>query len=253
MILVLRFGRRFFERLFVDDRTAVWVLYSFGAAFSFFMLSALQWPVVGALLYIALTMLILISFGILCYTVITTHEKTAGEHRAGTLSLQMSAMREQTANDRKHREDMEILRHDMRHEMGVIMELYRTGRTAEAEAVYADWQTALTDAMPALLCAEPVLNAILTRSLRRAKDRNIHMYMTSNIPGKLPLDTIKLSVMVANALENALAATDKVSEDDKRVIRVKLLQSGNQIGLEVINHCAAPVEFDEEGRLACNQ
>ncbi len=138
LALVLRFGKRFFERLFVDDRPAVWALYSLGAAFTFFISAALQGQAVDPLLNISLKLFILFCFGVLCYTVISLHEKTADEQLAASLSLLMSAMREQTGAEKKHREDMEVLRHDMRHEMGVIMELYRTGQTALAEAVYAD-------------------------------------------------------------------------------------------------------------------
>ncbi|HBU12665.1 MAG TPA: hypothetical protein DEB31_08060 [Clostridiales bacterium] len=247
LALVLRYGRRLFDRMFLDGRRGVWAVYSLGAMFSFILFLSVDWTALGAALYIALMLFILWSFGVLCFTIINIHEKAAQEHNAETLALQMGAMREQTESEKKHRDTMEILRHDMRHEMGVIMELYRAGKAAEAETIYADWQNALKEAVPALLCAEPILNAVLTRFAHRAKDMNIFLYVNTNVPGTLPIDTIKLSVMIANALENALAATDKVQEDDKRVIRVKLLQSGNQIGLEVINPCAAPVEFDEKG------
>ncbi len=247
MTLVLRFGKRFFERLFVDGHPADWALYSLGAAFSFFMSSALQWQAVGALLYVALITFIIFSFCVLCYTIIKTHEKAAGEHHAETIGMQMSSMREQTDDEKKHRDDLEILRHDMRHEMSVIMELYHNGNAAEAEAVYADWQTALSEAVPPLLCAEPMLNAVLTRFERRAMGLNIHMNVNSNIPGEIPADIMKLSVMMANALENALSDVDEVQSDDKRIIQVKLLRSGEQISFEVNNYCAHPIEFDDNG------
>ncbi len=245
--VVLRYGRRLFERMFVDSRRVDWALYSFGAMFSFFLIVSIRWVAVGAELYIALMLFILWSFGVLCFTIINSHEKTAQTHHAQTLALQMNAMREQTDAENKHRDDMEILRHDMRHEMGVIMELFRTGRGAEAEAVYADWRSSLSGAAPAALCAEPVLNAVFGRFARRAEDKNIRLYVNSNIPASLPVDTVKLSVMVSNALENALAAADGVQDKDRRAIRVKLLQSGAQIGLEVANPCAGPVEFDGRG------
>ncbi len=253
IVMVLRFGRRLFERMFVDGRQGEWMLYSFGAFFSFLIVLSVAWYAVGAPLYFVFMFFTLWSVGVLCYTIINTHEKAAQEHNAETMALQMKAMREQTDSEKKHREDMEILRHDMRHEMGVIMELYRAGKTSEAEAMYADWQSVLTEAIPAQLCAEPILNAVLTRFKRKAKDKNIDLYVNANIPGKLHIDTIKLSVMVANALENALAATDKVQDDDKRAIRVKLIKNGQQIGLEIINPCAAPVTFDKKGLPVTNE
>ncbi len=253
MTIVLKYGRRIFERIFIEGKSGSWALYTIGIIFSCVLIIAVDWRTLGAPMYFALILFILWSIGVLCFTIINTHEKAAQEHEAEMMALQMKAMREQTAAEKKHREDMEILRHDMRHEMGVIMELYRTGKAAQAEAMYSVWQNELNEAVPALLCAEPMLNAVLTRFERRAKDIGVNLYVNSNVPGDLPIDTIKLSVMVANALENALAATGKVPEDDKRVIRVRLISSGDQIGLEVVNPCAAPVKFNEKGLPVTNE
>ncbi len=253
LTLVLRFLRRLLERMFVYGRRGEWALYSFGAVFSFALTVAVEWTATGAGLYFGLMLFFLWSGGILCFTIVNTNEKASQTYQAETLFLQMNAMREQTDAEKKHRQDMEILRHDMRHEMGIIMELFRTGKDAEAEAVYADWQNSLSMAVPAVMCAEPVLNAVFSRFKRRADDMHIYIYVTSNIPGDIPVDTIKFSVMVSNALENALTAADKVPERGRREIRVKLIQSGTQIGLEVTNPCAAPVEFDGRGLPVTNK
>ncbi len=160
MAVVLRCGKRFFERVFVNSSRGIWAVYSLGAAFSFVISSALQWQSVGPVLYVALLLFILWSFGVLCFTIINTHEKTEQAHHTEALELQMSAVREQAEAKKKHLEDMEIMRHDMRHEMGVIMELYRTGKTAEANTVYAGWQNMLKESAPALFCADHMLNAV---------------------------------------------------------------------------------------------
>ncbi len=247
MALVLRYGKKFFERVFVDGRRGVWAIYAFGSAFSFLMAAVLQWTDVGAPLYLAMMLFILWSFGVLCHTIINTHEKAMRARHAATLQLQMDALDEQIDAEGKHHKDMETLRHGMRHEMAAIMELYRSGRAAEAETVYTDWQNTLQKAMPTILCREPILNAVFTRFRHRAEEKGIQLYVTSNIPETLPVDTIKLSVMVANALENALNATDEIPMEDKRIIRIQLIQDDGRIGLEVTNPCAAPVEFDKNG------
>ncbi len=245
--IVLRYGRRLFERMFVDSRFVDWALYSFGMTFSFFLIVSIRWWEVGAGLYTALMLFIVWSFGVLCFTMINTHEKAAQARYAEALLLQMKSMQEQTDAEKKHRNDMAILRHDMRHEMGVVMELFRTGKGQEAEAVYASWQSSLAGAVPKAICAEPMLNAVFGRFEPRAAEKDIPLYITSNIPAEIPIDTIKLSVVVSNALENALAAAERVSEPGRRAVRLKLIQSGNKIGLEVINPCAEPVEFDKAG------
>ncbi len=247
MTLMLRYGRHIIMRMFVEGRLVDWALYSLGALFSWIILLTLNWIPVGAFLYFAIIVFILWSNIVLCFTIINSHEKAAQAHQTETMLLQMNAMREQTEDEKRYRDDMKILRHDMYHEMGVIMELFRTGKAKEAETVYADWRSSLSEAIPVTFCAEPVLNAVFTRMERKAMSKNINLYVNSNLPDTLPIDTIILSVMVSNALENALTATDKVVEPSKRSIRVKLIKNGSKIGLEVVNPYNTPVEFDDRG------
>ncbi len=247
LVLVLRYGRRLIERMFVEGRRSEWNVYALGAIFTFILILTLKWTEVGAPLYFALMLFILWSIGVLCFTIINTHEKTAQEHQSETLKLQVNAMRDQIDAEKTHREAMATMRHDMRHEMAVIMELYRQGKADEAEAVYTDWQTTLEASVPKDICAEPILNAVFTRFARRGKKKDIQLYVKSNISAELPIDTIKLSVILSNALENAMNATGEIEREDMRAIRVKIIQNDGQIALEVVNPCAAPVEFNSKG------
>lgn len=247
MLLVRLYGRRLFERLFVESGRGEWVLYSLGAMGLFLLVLTLDWRVVGAAMYFGWILFILCCIAVLCYTIINAHEKAAKEYDNQTLVLQMKVMREQTEDDKKRREDMELLRRGMHHQLGAMMELYRAGKPAQAQAAYAGWQSAQTEPVQEVFCAEPVLNAVFSLFARRAADMGIRLYVNSEIPDTLLVDTIKLSVMVSNALENALAATDKVPERDKRAVRVKLICDGEQLGLEIVNPCAEPVAFDDKG------
>jgi hypothetical protein len=252
-LFMVKFSRRLMNRMIAYGNRTSWMIYSVGAVYSFvFLTTSRDFP--GSLMqYIMLIIFVLWAFVVLCYAIISTHEKAAQAHQAETLSLQIHAMREQTDADKKHRNDIEILRHDMRHEMGIIMELFRTGKNAEAEEVFADWNTSLNEAAPKTLCAEPVLNAVFSRFEYKAKYKDIHLDVYSNIPDTLPLDTIKLSIIASNALENALTATEKVSAQNadtttnRRKISVKLIQNDEHIGMEITNPCTENIEFDSKG------
>ena len=67
LALVLKFGRRVFQRLFVDRRRREWALYAFGAVFSFAFLTAIRSAVVGDSVLILSMAFILWSFVILCF------------------------------------------------------------------------------------------------------------------------------------------------------------------------------------------
>ncbi len=247
MTVVFRHGRRLFERIFKEGRRLDWALYALGSLASYFLVVSIHWTLMGPWLYTCVMLFILWGNGMLCYTIINAHEKAAQTHTAETLLLQVEAMREQTDADKKHRSDMDILRHDMRHEAAVIMELFRTGKQSDAEAVYANWQASLFAAAPVAVCAEPVLNAAFTRAKRRAQDMNIRLDVYSDILGALPVDTVKLSVILSNALENALTEASGVQDCDRRAVSVKLLLKQERLCLEIAGPCGAPVELDGKG------
>ncbi len=247
MLLVQLYGRKLFDRMFVENGSGEWALYALGTIFSFFLVMTLDWRSIGAATYFGLVLFILWGMAVLCYTIINSHEKTAQEYNTQTLQLQMKAMREQTEDDKKHRDDMESLRNDMRRELADMVELYRAGRDNEADEIFIGLQGSQTEAASEIVCAEPVLNAVFSRFMRKAADMGVKLYVSSDVPGTLRVDAIQLSVMVSNALENALVATAKVTERNRRIVRVKLINKNQQLGLEVTNPCAEPVEFDADG------
>ena len=98
-----------------------------------------------------------------------------------------------------------------------------------------------------MFCADPVLNAALSLFKRRAEDKGIRFKIDSQLSNTLDVDTIKLSVVLSNALENAITAADKVQNREGRTVNVKFVYTGSQFGFEIINSCAEPAEFDDEG------
>ncbi len=155
MLLLRMFGRPLFARVFIDGEHANWALYSLGAVVSYVLIALLQWTAVGGALYAGLVLFILWNLTVLCVAIINTHKRAEKENQAQILLVQMDLLREQIDAEKKHRADMAILRHDIRHEAGVIAELYRAGKAHDAEAVYAEWQDSLSKAAPASPGTEP--------------------------------------------------------------------------------------------------
>ena len=242
-ILIYLYGRHFFQKLFIHGRRSEWALYAFGAIFSFFIVIVTD-AIFSGMERLIVFLYTIWSFAILCFAIINTHEKSEKSHEAETLTLQMNTMRHQIEAEDKYRSDLKIMRHDMRHDINIIMELFRTGKSNEAEKVYETWLNTLSEAAPVKLCAEPVLNAVLSLYEKRAKEKDIILLTGSQLPPSLPVDTLKLSIVLSNALENALTAAEKIPEKSERIVNVKLIYTNTQFGLEIVNPSAQTVEFD---------
>jgi len=246
VFLLFRIGRPLFKKLFFRSRISDWILYTLGAVFSYAVLVIYQMAPNSRLFDFILLPFIIWGFCVLCFAIIRTHEKAIKISDAETLELQLNAMRLQIEAENKYRSGMDILRHNMHHEMNLLVELFQTGKITEAEKAYAGWMSAMENTVSGKICAEPVLNAVLSLFERRAQEKGIIFKVKSQFPESLPVDSLKLAIVLSNALENALTATEQVEPKDERVINVNFIYAA-QFGLEIINPCSKPVEFNEQG------
>jgi len=80
--LMIKFGRRLFEKLFEYGSQKEWALYSFGAMFSIAAITALHITPGNTATIIMMVVLVLWSFAILCMNILTTNAKIQYKHEA---------------------------------------------------------------------------------------------------------------------------------------------------------------------------
>lgn len=248
IILMLKFGKQLLKSFFEGGNRGEWILYTTATLIAYILLFLL-WRVhnQGNIYYFISLLFLMWSFIILCFAIINTHKKAANARYAETMALQAHALKTQVEEESKYRNDMNILRHDMRHSMGVIMELTNEGKTDKAKKVYSDWLVSHNKVVPVIFCDEPVINAVFSLFKRRARDRDLTLDIKSQLQETISIDTIKLSVVLSNALENAITAADLVKNIEKRVITVHLFNDETKLGIEILNPCETAVLFDDEG------
>jgi len=187
--------------------------------------------------------------GIFVYAIIflyfdTIMEKHELQYNNQMISLQMTTLKNQLLVQSEAYAKIQVLKHDMRFEMQTMVELFRTGKRDEAETMYEKWLDTV-DNTGEILCAEPYLNAVLSIYKRRADNAGLTFLIDSGLPADVNLDTTKLSIILSNALDNAIIAANEVKENS--YIKVKLIKKGPQVGIEVRNSCITPVTFDSDG------
>lgn len=185
-------------------------------------------------------------YGIIFLFFKTIHEKSELSYHSQMLNLQMTALKNQLEAQEECRIKTHLIKHDMRHEMQTMAELFRTGKNEEAELMYEKWQIDLNLTSYDFLCAEPYLNATLSIYRWRAENKGIHFAIHSNLPASLDIDAVKLSLILSNSLENAFFAAMKV-EPPHSYVKIKLIKTDQHIGFELRNSCAMPVDFDSDG------
>lgn len=100
----------------------------------------------------------------------------------------------------------------------------------------------LEETKPKQWCTAPVLNAMFSAYFKKAQQNNIQVEAHLSFPEKLPVDEAGLSLVLANALENAIHACKQLPEEQRRIVCRAIHYP--RLMIEVVNSCNAPVALD---------
>lgn len=171
-------------------------------------------------------------------------------------SYQLANQRDILAAERAHietiiqqnigtEERLRIERHDLRHRFNSIRSMLENGEYEDAiQYINTSTQFFNTSSVQRT-CQNPILDSVFTSLFAHAKHSDIQIENALAIPNELPVDATDLSIVVANALENAIHACEKLPKEE-RVIRCKYVVSPVHM-LQISNPFTGDVIFDEKG------
>ena len=161
------------------------------------------------------------------------------------MSVQISALERQSEANREAEEAMRIQRHDMRHQWTALSALAEQGDMKAVLDFIGGAKRQHDETAPQRWCQNSMLNAMFSTYFTRAEREGIRVETKLVIPAALPVDAAELSMVFANALENAVKACRALPEG-KREIICKCLDRP-RLMLQVENPYAGEVRFNIEG------
>lgn len=138
--------------------------------------------------------------------------------------------------------ELSIQKHDTRHFNATILELLQTGNTDKA-VEYLKSSLNRTQERPKNYCENAAVNAVLSYYISLAQQNGITCETKLNIPENLETDSLELSMVMANLMENAVNATVRSTESK---IQITAVFTG-QLLVEIVNPCSGEILFDENG------
>jgi len=161
------------------------------------------------------------------------------------LKLQVSnitaRMDEFSAADDKFR----VERHNFRHKLKTIASLIKTEQYTECLQLLEEYEEALDKTKIKRYCKHNIIDAVLSSYIRKAESSGIILSMGFAFPDQLPMNETELATAIANALENAINACEKL-ESGERYIDIKVIDRPAFI-IRISNSYRGEVEFDESG------
>jgi sensor histidine kinase regulating citrate/malate metabolism len=111
---------------------------------------------------------------------------------------------------------MKLWRHDLRHHLQTLM-LAHQGYPDEFEAQVEKLKGKLDETTVVTYCHNFSINAVLSSYFKQAHTENIAITHRIELPESLPIQDIDLSLILANAIENAIHANQKLKEADRHL------------------------------------
>ena len=196
-------------------------------------------------LAVMVLVLIALVYGTIFLVLFEQLHNLEAQERQRVLEAQTVMMCQRVEDILRAEETMRIERHDMRHQLQTVASLAQRGDCAALLDYIGSSQEKLAAANPKRYCSHPALDAVLVNAAAQAEQMNISMEIKVALPKELPVDAFELSIVFANALENAIQAVKELPVDQRRIICKSVTRP--RFMVEISNSYAGKVTFDQRG------
>ncbi len=251
ILLEYRFLRRPFLRLTVITDNG-WLilalipcsLMALSVALASYPVPYTQNPANVIFIYLLGAVIVIIYFSIFQY-LFMQYRLQMTKHNMELLEFQVQYLNEKITKDALAAEKSRIDKHDTRHRFQTISFLLTDGKISEALDYVRQSASQFQVKEPASYCKDAILNATLSSYFGQAKEADIILETRLSLPETLPINSGEFSIVIANALENAIKACRNLPEEQRKII-CKCIYTP-KLMLEISNPCSDIVAFSEDG------
>lgn len=163
------------------------------------------------------------------------------------LELQMKQIINQFQIRVEKDKQMKIIRHDTRHVLTIVSTLLKEGKKKKA-IEFIDEQINIIDSTKVTIyCKDALINAIIYYYKELCDKNNINLKIRiKNIDKQLKISTSEVAILLANCLENAFNAVNKLKEN--REIDFKFINNDGVLLMQISNNYEGTIKFDRKNR-----
>lgn len=199
--------------------------------------------------YLPAMVLVFILIPTIYFNIITTLRR---QQRMHEMQEQENILRLQVHNMTSRLDDLAVAderfrqeRHNLRLKMRVIANLVETKRFDDLTVLMEEYMDAIQKTHVTRYCKNAVIDAALSTFIRNAENRGIRVDFGFDFPDPIPVDPTELATVLANAIENAINACEKMPEGADKWIEIKVLSSPGFM-IKVANCYTGTVDFDDK-------
>ncbi len=160
------------------------------------------------------------------------------------LSLQLRQSEAEYAALRRMQDQARAYRHDLRHHLSLLLGFAEENDTEKIKQYVCSIEEDLDTFTAKRYCRNDVIDLLLSHFDNRARTANITLSIEANLPETLPFSDVDICALLSNGLENALVATEQVSDLSHRTVTVKLGLKQKNFLMSIQNPFAGSVDFE---------
>lgn len=221
---------------------AVWATFSYYVVISDDIVTTLTEQAAPMTLVVAIA---LTAYASIFYYLQSLRKEYCLEQDKLRLQLSGETMKQRLALMDESVRQMSVVQHDQRHLNAALLELIKNGQADKASALITQ-QTAALPQKPARYCDNLAVSAAVSYYAAMAAQRGIRCEIRLGVPETLAFSELALSMALANLMENAIHACDRLEPGRERYLRVSAVYTG-QLILEVENPYSGEAALDESG------
>lgn len=195
-------------------------------------------------IYLLGAVIVIIYFSIFQYLFMQYRFQTAKQNME-LLEFQVENLKAKITRDAAAAEQTRIDKHDTRHRLQTIAHLLEHEKTSEALDYINQYVSQHQAETSVSYCRDVLINATLSSYFGQAKKAGITLETHLSFPDTLPVDSGEFSIVIANALENAIKACCSFPEE-QRIIVCRCIYKP-QLMLEISNPCGNDIVFSMDG------
>ncbi len=140
--------------------------------------------------------------------------------------------------------DLRSQRHDYINHVETIKGLIYNNDIAKAGSYVGDLISTEVNESKRLSISNSLVNSIISYKKRIAEEKNIGFKYDVKIPSKLSIEDIDMTIVLSNALDNAIEACDRL--EDKRYIDVYMNYGMGKLKIKISNAFNGELVEDEK-------
>ncbi len=180
-------------------------------------------------------------------TVFQMHKKESDKQIAYYQDARSKRLKEQLSIYESNEQTIRRYKHDIRHFNRVLAGLINEGKYEAASDYLKEFDSKLETVTAVSFCDNQIVNELLTIYTARCQKLGFKLRAKAVVPDRIPMEATDLTSLVANILENALEAQERISNPQERSMQFEITYDGRKLKVYSKNPCAVNTIFSDNG------